>query len=230
MANGPSGVVPRLAATMCAILALATPATSVSQDINWEIVDNGRACGAGRDGVLIGSPDGVKYGLIVQGVTVGEQALREIRLDERPFLLRFAQSGGSAFADLDASVMGALATSQVLTIRWSDRAVDVPLSSLMPALNKVQACGARLEIRRVAAVEAEQQAAQRRQRQRASIEGSGGIARQAPRSTMPHPGMTCMKRREWTSGFNKNCVYDCLGSEAVQTVGIAELCPLTMTR
>jgi hypothetical protein len=36
--------------------------------------------------------------------------------------------------------------------------------------------------------------------------------------------------REWSSGFNKNCVYDCLGSEAVQTVGSAELCPLTMSR
>jgi hypothetical protein len=52
----------------------------------------------------------------------------------------------------------------------------------------------------------------------------------APRSTMPHAGMTCMKKREWTSGFNKNCVYDRLGSDAVQTIGMAELCPLTYSR
>lgn len=43
-------------------------------------------------------------------------------------------------------------------------------------------------------------------------------------------GVTCFKQREWSSGFNKNCVYSCLGSEAVQTIGATELCPLTITR
>jgi hypothetical protein len=41
-------------------------------------------------------------------------------------------------------------------------------------------------------------------------------------------GIVCFKRTEWTSGVNKNCVYDCAGSEAVQTVGAAALCPLTI--
>lgn len=43
-------------------------------------------------------------------------------------------------------------------------------------------------------------------------------------------GITCFKQREWSSGFNKNCVYSCLGSEAVQTIGSAELCPLSIVR
>ncbi len=43
-------------------------------------------------------------------------------------------------------------------------------------------------------------------------------------------GTTCFKKREWTSGMNKNCVYDCLGSEAVQTISSIELCPLSITR
>ncbi|UUZ65143.1 hypothetical protein LP417_11130 [Polaromonas sp. P1-6] len=43
-------------------------------------------------------------------------------------------------------------------------------------------------------------------------------------------GVTCFKQREWNSGFNKNCVYSCLGSDAVQTIGAAELCPLSIVR
>ena len=43
-------------------------------------------------------------------------------------------------------------------------------------------------------------------------------------------GFTCFKVREWTSGFNKNCVYSCLGSETVQTIGSTQLCPLTISK
>lgn len=43
-------------------------------------------------------------------------------------------------------------------------------------------------------------------------------------------GINCFKKSEWSSGFNKNCVYDCLGSEAVQTIGATQLCPISITR
>jgi len=56
------------------------------------------------------------------------------------------------------------------------------------------------------------------------------ITNTASRPSISSGGTTCFKQREWTSGLNKNCVYDCLGSEAVQTVGAAELCPLTISR
>lgn len=38
----------------------------------------------------------------------------------------------------------------------------------------------------------------------------------------------CMKKGEYTSGMNKICVYDCLGSDAAITVGAVDLCPLTI--
>lgn len=41
-------------------------------------------------------------------------------------------------------------------------------------------------------------------------------------------GVTCFKKREWTTGFTKNCVYDCVGNEAVQTIGSTQICPLTI--
>jgi hypothetical protein len=47
---------------------------------------------------------------------------------------------------------------------------------------------------------------------------------------MPQAGILCLKKRESTSGFNKNRGCDGLGSEAVQTVCSAELCPLTVSR
>ena len=43
-------------------------------------------------------------------------------------------------------------------------------------------------------------------------------------------GATCFKKREWVSGTNRNCVYDCFGSEAVQTVSSFELCAQSMKR
>lgn len=42
--------------------------------------------------------------------------------------------------------------------------------------------------------------------------------------------MTCFKTGERTSGMNKICFYDCLGSEAAITISSVELCPLTIER
>lgn len=42
--------------------------------------------------------------------------------------------------------------------------------------------------------------------------------------------VVCFKSGETTSGMNKICYYNCLGSEAAITVGAAELCPLQINR
>lgn len=55
----------------------------------------------------------------------------------------------------------------------------------------------------------------------------------------PHPNMskdpafqkvavTCFSRGEQTSGMNKICYYDCLGSAAAITVSATTLCPITI--
>ena len=38
----------------------------------------------------------------------------------------------------------------------------------------------------------------------------------------------CMKKGEYTSGMNKICIYDCMGSDAAITIGAVDLCPLTI--
>lgn len=42
--------------------------------------------------------------------------------------------------------------------------------------------------------------------------------------------VTCFLTGERTSGMNKICFYDCLGSEAATTIGVVQLCPLTINR
>lgn len=42
--------------------------------------------------------------------------------------------------------------------------------------------------------------------------------------------VTCFKVTEYTSGLNKICIYNCLGSEAAITIGATQLCPLTISR
>ncbi len=39
------------------------------------------------------------------------------------------------------------------------------------------------------------------------------------------PGLTCLYKSQWNSGFNKNCVYDCVGSQAVETISNTDICP-----
>ena len=39
---------------------------------------------------------------------------------------------------------------------------------------------------------------------------------------------TCFKTGEQTSGFNKICMYDCLGSAKAITISSTSLCPLTI--
>lgn len=42
--------------------------------------------------------------------------------------------------------------------------------------------------------------------------------------------VVCMKSGEQTSGMNKICYYNCLGSQVAITIGAVELCPLTIDR
>jgi hypothetical protein len=213
-----------------ALVASSTPLRS-QEAAGWAFIGNDKACGATRDGVVLATPDGVKFGLIVNGVSVGDQPMRPVQIDGKPYLLRFAQSGAMAFADLDAGVLGALSAGNTLSMSWDGKTAEIPTADLLPALNKASACGAALQSKRLAEAERAAKAARRRSALRALLsEPSEPSVPGAPRSTMPQAGMVCLKKREWSSGFNKNCVYDCLGSEAVQTVGSAELCPLTLSR
>ena len=40
--------------------------------------------------------------------------------------------------------------------------------------------------------------------------------------------VTCFKKGEYTSGFNKICIYNCLGSDVAITIGAMQLCPLSI--
>ncbi|HRH80247.1 MAG TPA: hypothetical protein PLW81_04310 [Thiobacillaceae bacterium] len=53
---------------------------------------------------------------------------------------------------------------------------------------------------------------------------------QSKQSRDNRPTISCLLKHEWTSGLNKNCVYDCVGSEAVNTIGAANICPLLWER
>ncbi len=40
--------------------------------------------------------------------------------------------------------------------------------------------------------------------------------------------VTCFKKGEYTSGFNKICIYNCLGSDVAITIKNTQLCPLSI--
>ena len=55
-----------------------------------------------------------------------------------------------------------------------------------------------------------------------------GAALQGAGASPADGGGTCFSRGETTSGFYKNCVYDCLGGQVVRTVASTDLCPITI--
>ena len=57
-------------------------------------------------------------------------------------------------------------------------------------------------------------------------DGAGLDAAQLERRTRVQP----FKTGEQTSGMNKICYYNCLGSTAAITIGAVQLCPLTIER
>ena len=40
--------------------------------------------------------------------------------------------------------------------------------------------------------------------------------------------VTCFKKGEYTSGLNKICIYNCVGSDVAITIGAAQICPITI--
>jgi len=61
-----------------------------------------------------------------------------------------------------------------------------------------------------------------------SCVGNGTSAEKSNLGTFEIASVTCFKSGERTSGMNKICYYDCLGSEAAITVSSVELCPLSI--
>jgi hypothetical protein len=54
------------------------------------------------------------------------------------------------------------------------------------------------------------------------------IAAQHPKGM--EVAMVCFKTGEETSGLNKICYYNCMGSQAAITISAVSLCPLTIER
>ena len=46
----------------------------------------------------------------------------------------------------------------------------------------------------------------------------------------PQIAIVCFFDSETTSGMNKICYYNCLGSLAAITLGFAEICPMSINR
>lgn len=53
---------------------------------------------------------------------------------------------------------------------------------------------------------------------------AAGISRSVPRSG----GGACIKQGERTDGMTRQCIYDCAGTRKVETVGSAQLCPISI--
>lgn len=76
------------------------------------------------------------------------------------------------------------------------------------------------------------------QRAGAALSAAGNAGQPAPSYAPSAPGTyysspattSCFYRSEVTSGFNKICTYDCLGSPYAVTQAATSLCPMSLSR
>lgn len=226
-----------VAVSLVSGLLLGSPAASQGPAAtDWMPIITKQACAVHQGPVLIGTPDGKHFSMFVSGMKVGDQPMRAVKIDEKPYVLTFTQANQMGMADLDAATLGALVASSRVTLDWPEGKAELSTAGLLGALNSATACGAGLEQKRL--VEAQRRERARRASQdldefMANMPGPPPIPGMTQGTGIAtHPtalqGVTCFKTGERISGINKICAYDCMGSQSVQTIGNAELCPATM--
>jgi hypothetical protein len=192
----------------------------------WLNVSDKEFCAVQRGAVALGTDDGVRFVLGIEGVAQDGARVRPVQIGATSLALTFSPAREGVAAELDSAAMGALLNASTIEAYWMP-GLKGDLEELPAALEALQACGV---------TRAHRSAAGARRREFANrLAAAGAIMRDredppATGAVVGAGGGVCFKRREWTSGFNKNCVYSCTGSEAVQTIGAAQLCPLTINR
>jgi hypothetical protein len=140
------------AGTGAASVALCPLSSLAASQPAWNVVEasDGGTCGVSTDGsLLIATPDGERYGLIVANVTLGNNLEREIRVDGTPVQFKWAQLRTTAFTPLDAAGLAKLAGAKTLELPWPDRTISLSTEGLPAALTKLKACGEAIKARRV---------------------------------------------------------------------------------
>lgn len=119
----------------------------------WNVVEaaDGGTCGAATDGsVLIATPDGRQYGIIVSDVTLGDRPERDIRVDGAQVPFKWAQIRTTAFTPLDDAGLAKVAAARTVEFQWPERTISLPTAGLSAALTKLKICGETIKARRVA--------------------------------------------------------------------------------
>jgi hypothetical protein len=66
--------------------------------------------------------------------------------------------------------------------------------------------------------------------QLATAEAASQSRPMTPIQRQPQIAMVCFYDSQTTSGMNKICYYNCVGSLAAITLGFAEICPMSIDR
>jgi hypothetical protein len=215
-----------------------TPTAPVTDARGWSVFERPEACLLSSSDAKLAfvAVDGRSVAIVSPGAIGGAKAFS---VDSGRVEVQFRADGGLLLAPASDPLLVSLFQSRRIRADWPDLQIDV-IPPEIGSLVELRSCGARISTKKADAQRKEEK--RREFWQRLARAGAGMSAAGAAMSSAddnasgigPSPlratGSMCMKKREWTSGLNKNCVYDCLGSEAVETIGSAELCPLTINR
>lgn len=214
------GVLAAIAASAIVIL-VASPAAQTT----WADSGTKSVCAARSGRVAIGTLDGRRFLLSVFTKKARGGQYRSVRIGASAFTMLFGKDAGGVSAPLSSDALAALKTSAKLSVEWpEDDPIEMDLGDIGAVINALEGCGAKL-------TEARARRAQALWAIGAALRGADSSSSPAPAESPPPLNRTmCFKTGEWISGVHKNCAYNCAGSQAFQTVGLAELCPLSISR
>jgi len=214
----------RAGALIAGLAAAGLAAATAQERVTWKTDSDNQTCEASTGPLVIETRNGIDFALGFIGLKIGRQKVREIDFgDQGAIISEFSQVKKGAGTILDGTGAHLLSQAATVSIRWTDQPhLTVPVAGVGGIMAGLQRCAEGLEVKRA-------EAARKRAEFAAKMGAAAAILGSGSRSSGAGGGV-CFKESEWTSGFNRNCVYNCTGSQAVQTIGSAELCPLTINR
>jgi hypothetical protein len=217
--------------------AIFIPVASPTAQTTWADLGEKDVCGARSGRIAIGTPDGQHFFLGVFTKKARGGQYRPVRFGASTFTMLFGKDSGGVSAPLSNAALAALATSANLSVEWpEDDPIQMDVGDIGGVINALASCGSKLTEKRVAQAEARARRAQALWAIGSVLRGAGSSSSPAPAESQPPAGRApphramCIKTGERISGVLKTCAYNCAGSLAFQTVGLAELCPLSISR
>lgn len=196
----------------------------------WQSVSTKSYCALQRGRVALATSDGQTFVLGIEGPRATGSDVRTVQLDDVDITLVFQPANDGVIAVLEATALARLKNASRMDVPWLGVDRMQAVTNVEVALAVLVGCGGKIADKARSRIDLSQKLWAI-----GEILGSGNTADNDATPPVRHPSISsgggiCLYRGDWVSGFNRNCIYDCTGSQAVQTLSSMQICPTAINR